>query len=248
MNQEISNEQLNAFVDGELDLPEKDGVFAMLEADAELAQEVCELRTIKELMRHGYAEPPALPRKDWARKFDVPQSLVAGVMLVLGLSLGWMGHDWNRPGQVMQLAQAQPKTYIRSGELLPVSLAGVTEDMHKIVMHVDTSDPAKIATLLDDVQFLAQHKAVHGQPVQVEVIASHNGLSMLRTDVTPYAGRVKTLVDNYPNVVFVACNQTIQRLNKEGVKVKLLPHTRVAPTATEEIVNRLHGGWTYIKV
>ena len=247
MKTKISNEQLNAFVDGELDVPEKDSLFSMLESDADLVQKVCELRAVKELVRHGYTELPGLASKpDWAQQFYVPQSLVAGVMLVLGLTLGWMGHGWNQPQPVMQAAHAMPQ--LEAGALRPVSLAGVTEDMHKIVLHVDSADPAKFKTLLDDVDFLTQHQAALGLPVQVEVVASSYGLNLLRTDVTPYAARVRALVDQHPNVVFVACNQTMQRLHKEGVNVKLLPHTRVAPTATEEVVNRLHSGWTYIKV
>ena len=242
MNPDISEEQLNAFVDGELDTPEKDNLFARLETDAVLAHQVCELRAIKELVRHGHAQPPGYAHQAQPPKFYAPPFIVAGVMLVLGLSIGWLGHDWSEPVPVMQWTQAH------SDVLRPVSLAGVTENMHKIILHVDSADPAKLKTLLDDVEYLTQHQTTLGQSVQVEVIASHNGLNMLRSDISPYAARVNTLMANHSNVVFVACNQTIQRLNNEGVNVKLLPHTRVAPTATEEIVNRLHGGWTYIKV
>ena len=250
MNPDISYEQLNAFIDDELDMAEKDLLFAQFEADPEVAQQVCDLRAVKELVRHGYAEPPVLARKEWARKFHVPTSLVAGAMLALGVTLGWLGHDWSSPAPAEQMAQAQPLPRIEfpDGALRPVSLAGVSKDVHKVVMHVDSADPAKFKTLLDDVDYLTQHQAALGQTVQVEVIASHYGLNMLRSDVTPYAARINDLIQSHPNVIFVACNQTMHRLDKEGVKVKLLPHTRVTPTAIEEIVNRLQGGWTYIKV
>ncbi|MDR3391514.1 MAG: hypothetical protein P4L77_07220 [Sulfuriferula sp.] len=246
MNPEISNEQLNAFIDGELDIPEKDSLFVMLETDPDLAHQICELRAVKELVRHGYAEQRPSAQRDWVRKFYVPQSLVAGVMLILGLTMGWLGRDLDRPAAAMPLAQFQPR--LQAGALRPVSLAAVTQDMNKIVMHVDSANAARFGMLLDDVEYLTEHQMVNGHPVQIEVLASHKGLSMLRADVTPYAARIKALVKRHPNVTFVACNQTIQQLTRDGVKVRLVPHTLVAPAATEEIVARLRGGWTYIKV
>ncbi|MEQ1669098.1 MAG: hypothetical protein ABL868_11645, partial [Sulfuriferula sp.] len=112
----------------------------------------------------------------------------------------------------------------------------------------DAADPAKFRALLDDIDDLTRHQAALGQPIQVEVSASQAGLGMLRADVTPYAERINTLVAQHPNVKFVACNQSMQHLTKAGVKVSLLPRTQVTVNATEEVVARLHEGWTYIKV
>ncbi len=242
MSAEISNEQLNALIDDELDVSEKDNLFAQIQADEKLAHQVCELRALKELVRHGYAEPPEITRDKWVRKFHLPKSLVAGVMLALGAGVGWTVHDLQPSNTQLQFVHNQ------SGNFYPVSLAGVTEDTHKILMHIDSADPAKFKALLDDIDNLTQHQAALGQPVQVEVVASHLGLGMLRTDVTPYAQRINTLVEQYPNIKFVACNQTVQRLTQAGVKVNLLPHTQITPNATEEVVHRLHEGWSYIKV
>lgn len=244
MNIDVSEEKLNAFIDDELDAEEKDNLFTLIETNPVLAHQVCELRSIKELVRHGHVhlEPPVRARHYPTHWFRSSQYLVAGLMMALGLGLGWMAHAWSESDSGMQLVQAQPWS------LRPVSLAGVTQDMHKIVLHLDSAEPAKIKTLLDDVDYLTQPRDGVAHPVQVEVIASHYGLNMLRSDITPYTSRLNELAANHPNVVFVACNQTIQRLSKEGAVVKLMPNTRIAPTATEEIVTRLHGGWTYIKV
>jgi hypothetical protein len=247
MNTEISNEQLNAFIDDELDVTEKDQLFTRIQADAKLSNHVCDLRAVKEMVRHGYAEPPEANRSEWVQKFTMPKSLAAGIMLALGLSLGWMMHDLHQTDTRQQFAHNQLGHTSPSG-FQPVSLVGVTEDTNKLLMHIDSADPAKYKSLLDDIDNLTQHQAALGQPVQVEVIASQSGLGMLRTDVTPYAQRISALEAQHPNVKFVACNQSIQRLSKTGVKVNLLPNTRITPNATEEVVHRLHDGWSYIKV
>lgn len=247
MKPEISNEQLNAFVDNELDMLDKDSVFMQLETDAALKQAVCDLHAVKALVRHAYVAPP-LAQSAVTRQFYLPKSLVAGVMLVLGLSAGWLGHGVNQSAPALRLAGTQLPPPIDTAALRPVSLAGVTQDMNRIVMHVDSADSAKFNTLLDDVDYLVQQHATQGQSAQIEVLASNNGLNMLRSDTTPYAARIAALIEHHPNVTFVACNQTLQRLQKEGVDVQLLPRVQIIPTATGEVVSRLHGGWTYIKV
>lgn len=242
MKSEVSQEQLNAFIDGELDLVEKDRLFVALEKDPELAHQLCALRAVKEMVSHGYAEPPPAYQKNMARQFGASHYLVTGMVLVLGLVIGWFGRDWNNPQRPAQPALNQ------AGMQRPVSLAGIKADTRKIVLHVDSDQPGKLKALLDDVDYLLQHERVKGQPVQVEVIANSSGLDLLRADVTPYAARIEKLARQHTNISFVACGQTMRRLSKEGVKVKLLPETRVAPTAVGEIINRLQHGWTYIKV
>ncbi len=95
MKPEISQEQLNAFIDGELDLVEKDRLFVALEKDPELAHQLCALRAVKEMVSHGYAEPPPAYQKNMARQFGASHYLATGMVLVLGLAIGWFGRDWN---------------------------------------------------------------------------------------------------------------------------------------------------------
>ncbi len=242
MKPEISQEQLNAFIDGELDLIEKDRLFAALEGNPELAHQLCTLRAVKEMVRHGYAEPPSAHRNKRPRQFAMSHYLATGMVLVLGLAIGWLGRDWNSPPRLAQLTQNH------AAMLRPISLAGVKPDTRKIILHVDSDQPVKLKTLLDDVDYLLQHQTAGGRPVRIEVIANNYGLDLLRADVTPYAARIDELARQHTNISFVACGQTVRRLTKEGVKVELLPQARVAPTAIGQIINRLQHGWTYIKV
>ena len=61
-DEHYSEEQLNAFVDGELDPEEKSQLFNESERSATLDQRLCKQRKIKELIQHAYADvPPARP-------------------------------------------------------------------------------------------------------------------------------------------------------------------------------------------
>ena len=58
----ISEEQLNAFVDGELDSEEISCLFDEAEQSAELDQRLCQQRKLKELVKHAYQDVPE-PRR-----------------------------------------------------------------------------------------------------------------------------------------------------------------------------------------
>lgn len=242
MKNDISRAQLNAFIDGELDLAEKDEIFCALKANPELAHQLCELRAVKDMVRHAYAQPPQAGNMHSARRFTAAHYLAAGLVLAVGGALGWFGREWSVSAQPAFLAHTAPS------DIRPVSLVGVTPDAGKIILHLDSADPIKLRTLVEQAEYLLQTRAASGQPVQVEIISNNNGLSLLRADVTPYAERIDRLARQHTNISFVACGQTVRRLTREGIKVQLLPQTRVAPTAIGEIVDRLQQGWTYVKV
>ncbi len=64
-SKDISEERINAFIDGELDATERNEIFEALGGDTALSQQVCELRQLSELVRHAYDRPPesALARR-----------------------------------------------------------------------------------------------------------------------------------------------------------------------------------------
>jgi RNA polymerase sigma-70 factor, ECF subfamily len=54
----VSDEIVHAFVDGELDVDESEKLMARMRDEAELAQRVCALRSLQNMVRLAYAEPP----------------------------------------------------------------------------------------------------------------------------------------------------------------------------------------------
>jgi hypothetical protein len=96
-DEHISEEQLNAFVDGELESEEKSRLLNESEHSAELDQRLCQQRKLKELVKHAYIDVPP-PKYEassqLAQSGFLGRSLVAGVMLVLGLSGGFVVHNY----------------------------------------------------------------------------------------------------------------------------------------------------------
>lgn len=238
-NEAVSREHINAYLDGELTLEEREHLLDRMASDANLRAEVCAQRTLKEQVRAAYDDLPRPNASARHRHVNTAwrQSLAAGVLLVLGLSGGWLAHErLNQPPVVERLA-GLPSGY------QPVTLSERV-DTQRVVLHLDSSDPKHLSASLDVAERLAQSR---GQG-QVELVVNSFGLDLLRQDRSPERARIERLAESFPNLTFVACGQTVARLLREGQQVVLLPEARMASSAINEIMSRMRQGWVYVKM
>ena len=245
-NHNISDEHLNSFIDNELALDEQSEIFNAIGRDEILKQRVCELRGLKEMVQHAYRQPPEHKRSPikkirnwWQPYFQKMPSLAACMLLVL---LGW-GSGW-----LMFTEPLTTNTIKTMGLFHASQVSENTEEPGNIIVHVSNSNPVRLKTALDETEnLLAAYKRENRQ-VRVEIIAASSGMNLLRSDVSPFAQRIALMQSKYPNLDFLACSQTINKLQQKGITVQLLPHTGIAPSAVEQINKRLLQGWDYVRV
>lgn len=245
MTNDISDEKLCAFIDGELASDELDELLLRLQSDFALRDRVAALRLTKDMVRMAYAEVPTAGRGteqlDVARRMTY-RSLAAAMLLGVGLAGGWALR-----GQALNDPAPAPLLSFLPENVHPVRLASHADD-RKVLLHIDSSDPARVRNVLEYADaFLAAAQRT-GVTVRLEVVANVQGIDLLRAGVTPYSGRFEALARRDASVELVACGTTIARLQSRGEKPNLVPGVRVAPSALSEIVNRLEEGWLYIKV
>ena len=244
-DQNISDEFLNAFVDNELESDEKSKIFDAIGRDEALKERVCELRSLKEMVQHAYQQPPAhrsshiKRRSAWQPPFQDMQRLAACVfMLLLGGGFGWLIS--NGPESKIDLKLLNQFRAIQSND--------IAEETGKIIVQVSNSNPVRLKTALDEAESLLEtYKRDHRQ-LKVEIIANGGGVDLLRSDVSLYGKRIGLMKAKYPNLDFLACSQTISKLQKKGVVVHLLPNIGIASSAAEEINKRLLQGWDYVRI
>jgi uncharacterized protein len=239
-NEMLTPEYLNAFVDGELTTDERTRVMALLESDPEFRMRACELRTLKEMVKGAYAEAPVAPVRSNAAGLHsgLRQAIAAGLLLALGLGGGWMVRD--RTG----MEAGYDRLPGLPGGYQPIALAERV-DPGKIILHLDSGDPGRLASVLDLAEKLLKQ---HGPSARVEIVANSYGLDLLRADVTPLAPRIADMARLHANLSFVACGQTVARLKRDGVRVELVPDAHTASSAINEIMTRMGQGWVYVKV
>lgn len=235
-----SDEQLEAFIDDELNLSERACFMEALEQDDALASRVCELLHVKDTVKLAYRESPGSSHtyscwKKARRNSLLSKAVAATLVFTLGTVSGL-------------LIQSQGKDPQRVSKLVSkTNLPTLSENKH-IILHISTANPARLELALTEAEMLLASHAGEPELVQLEVIANTEGLSLLRVGTSHYADRIRAMVQKHQNVSFLACSRTIEKLRLKGIDVHLIPEAVVIPGALEEIVYRLQQGWAYIRV
>ena len=231
-DEHFSEEQINAFVDDELDPEEKSRLYNEAARSPEFDQRLCHQRKVKELVKHAYEnvpEPPHLGRTPLTRGGFFSRAFAASLFLVVGLGSGLLAHNY--------FDQYRASTTESAVE--PIA------KVNNFLLHVTSGEPEQMYAALHHAEALL-NAAEDGEQRRVEIIANERGIDLLRRDVTPYAREIATLQES--DVVFYACSKTIQRLEDSGVLVELVPHTNASYTALDRVVSRMQEGWKYEKI
>ena len=226
----MSEEQLNAFTDGELDSEEKDRLFGLSETSPELEASLCQQRRLKEMVQHAYRDVPEYNREQ--AKINPDRrilGMVAAAVLVLavGMIAGFIGSRFVYEGS--------------GGAMVPAAQV----QQQKWLLHLTSSEPEKMEAALIRARFLMNDPDAP-ESRQVEIVANERGLDLLRSDVTPFAAEIRDLAER--DVLFFACARAIERLESEGIDVKLVPEAEDRYSALDRVVLRMNEGWKYEKI
>lgn len=218
-----------AFVDNELDDDERAEFHRRVNEEPALAAEVRRLAAMKDALRDAYATTPvatpAVPsRRGGRRTAALAATLVVGVMLGFGAA---------------RLGSTSPPAAPDAGATV----------MTRVLLHVGRDDASAMAEALTSARYILEDFAASGRPVRVHVVANGPGLDLFRRGVTPFAGRIGELERLFANIQFVACQNTIDKVEKRlGEPVVLLPEVLRVDSGVADIARKRAGGWLYIGV
>ena len=163
----FSDEMLNAYIDGELGDDDARRLLEQLPDDHDLSERLAHLREVSDMLKMSYAgiRPPGKCEFMLSR-WTTSHSLVAGVLLFAGIAIGWFIHQpEQQPGLIASYSQHQPD-----------------DGVWRIVIQVSTADPYMQQALLDETESILDTFRKNGKKLEVEIVASGGGLSMLMTD------------------------------------------------------------------
>lgn len=237
-SEKVSDEILNAFVDNELDKVERERIFECLRHDPLLAQRLCELTHMKELVRTARPEPDES---------------------TLGIRQhNRSGHVWGYAAMLVVVVAMGSLVYF--SEFLPFKHNPAIDALHgivqqqanaaeiKVVMQITSDETALMNKLLNQAEALVQMGSQLDKPVRVEIVAYGKGLSMLRSDQSPYAHRISSLRQQHDNLLFIACQETLDKQQGKGLhNIRLLPGVVIVHSGAGEVQLRRSQGWSVLK-
>lgn len=241
----ISDEQLNACIDGQLDHSDQERLLEMLRDNPEMAHRNCQLQKAHELVRLTYhsEQPPENGSAGYTPPRHWMMGLVASLLIGMGVLIGMIGGGYFK--QNSSLLELANTIHTPSSEQGP--LAGDKQHW-QVMLHVNSNDPYRFSVLLDETEQLLEDSRKNQQEIEIEILTNGPGLELVRDSDTPHARRLRALQDRYSNLVVSACSQALKRLRQKGTDIKLLPKTRVVPSALDNILRRQREGWTYIRI
>ncbi len=241
-------QMLNAYLDGELDAEHARQLESRLCQDPALRRHLEELRRVRRLARAAFPAPArersanASLRRARVRHVALG-AVAAGILLAVGVSIGL---GLQRPAEPHLLAHLPSGAQtIQPAHLDIVAPAGET----RAVFHITSVEPARVRATLDAIEEMISAYARARRPLRLELVANAEGLHLLRADTSPARERIAQIQRDFGNIRFLACGKTIQRIELEtGRVVPLLPDVETAPSALDQILLRLRGGWSYVRV
>ena len=234
----FSDEQLNAFIDDQLDIKERTEVLDEINTNPLLDEEIQELRQIKELVVLAYADLPQ-PSNQPNSSLNVSRkktwlATAAAFVLSIGLAASLF-----LPGAGDQQALSQ---FVSIGEVDIQSLP-----TNRILLHIGTRDPERVQIALQAAERWLASGREHHRTIKVEIVAAADGLNIVRKG-TPYQPRIRALIKADQNITVRACGFAMEhRRMKEGRVFELIPEAKQVNAALEQILKRLKQGWLYVR-
>jgi uncharacterized protein len=124
----------------------------------------------------------------------------------------------------------------------------VAGEDHKIVIHVDENDAARMNMALNNASNIDAYYKEKGEEVTIELVTYGPGLIMLIDGKSPVQDRIASFEQNFDNISFRACGNTHRKMSqKAGMDIKLVSQAKMVPSGVVHLSERQEQGWTYIR-
>jgi uncharacterized protein len=124
----------------------------------------------------------------------------------------------------------------------------VASKVHRLVLQVNTNEPATMNLALNNATNVEQYYRDRGEKVEIEVVTFGPGLHMLRDDTSPVKERIKAIVGKTRSISFKACGNTQENMHKaENKDIPLVAQATVVKSGVVRVMELQEQGWAYLR-
>jgi len=128
------------------------------------------------------------------------------------------------------------------------SLIAADPAMHKVAIHVDENDPARMNMALNNVANVKKYYDSKGESVEIELVAYGPGLHMFRADTSPVKDRISVMSLEIDNLTFSACGNTHNAMQtKAGKDIVLVDEANIVPSGVVQLIELQEKGYAYVR-
>jgi intracellular sulfur oxidation DsrE/DsrF family protein len=188
--------------------------------------------------------------------YIVTAATISATALLLDASPSAAGQYWHPPVASEQGTTTRHTAAFRIARLrsraahahMAAEAATPNSKGHRLILQVNTSDPAAMNLALNNAMNVTQYYKERGERVKIEVITFGPGLNMLREDTSPVKARIETMALSTPEVSFKACGNTQENMRKaENKDIPIISQAQVVKSGVVRVMELEEQGWTYVK-
>jgi intracellular sulfur oxidation DsrE/DsrF family protein len=125
---------------------------------------------------------------------------------------------------------------------------GVDKMAHRLILQVNTNEPAVMNLTLNNAANAEQHYKSIGEKIQIEIVTFGPGLNMLRDDTSPVKERIKSLAETSRSISFAACDNTRANMSRaEQKEIPLISQATVVSSGVVRVMELQEQGWSYVR-
>ena len=88
-----------------------------------------------------------------------------------------------------------PPAMAQGKEVAATAPAAASKKAHRLVLQVNSNEPATMNLALNNATNVEQHYKQRGEKIEIEIVTFGPGLHMLRDDTSPVKDRIKAIAD-----------------------------------------------------
>ena len=243
----LSDELLNSYIDKQITREERQEILQQINQDKVLAKRVCQLQQLKQMTQLAFDDIPPSRYEDKQTPAEPywPRVAAAVAIFALGLAIGDSSLLQSQDKSMQLVSLSQPQDAAKQ----PIKSAkNMDNATTKVLIHLTSADVESGLNTLNNLEQLLLEYERNKQAVRVEVVANGQGIKLLRPAMHSIAQRIASLSEQYENLSFAACKNTIDEIQlSEGRLVDLIPEVKLIESGVVEVIRRQQDGWTYIR-